>query len=46
LSALRLAGLVYVSLDEGEEKRYTVREAVVADTFESIHKFISLKSEE
>ncbi len=46
LSALRLAGLVYVSLDEEEEKRYTVREAVVADTFKSIHKFISLKGEE
>jgi DNA-binding transcriptional ArsR family regulator len=46
LSALRLAGLVYVSLDETEEKRYTVREAVVADTFESIHKFLAIKIEE
>jgi DNA-binding transcriptional ArsR family regulator len=45
LSALRLAGLVYVSLDEAEEKRYTVREAVVAETFESIHKFLSIKAE-
>jgi DNA-binding transcriptional ArsR family regulator len=46
LSALRLAGLVYVSLDEEDEKRYTVRETVVNDTFESIHKFISIKNEE
>jgi DNA-binding transcriptional ArsR family regulator len=46
LSALRLAGLVYVSLDEDEEKRYTVRDEVVRDTFDSIHKFISLKAKE
>ena len=46
LSALRLAGLVYVSMDVEEEKRYTVREAAVADTFESIHKFLSIKGEE
>lgn len=46
LSALRLAGLVYVSLAEGEEKRYTVRETVVSDTFESIHKFLAIKSKE
>jgi DNA-binding transcriptional ArsR family regulator len=45
LNALRLAGLVYVSLDEAEEKRYTVRVAVIADTFESIHKFLSIKAE-
>jgi DNA-binding transcriptional ArsR family regulator len=46
LSALRLAGLVYVSLDETDEKRYTVRGAAVTDTFESIHKFLSIKGEE
>ena len=46
LSALRLAGLVYVSMDVEEEKRYTVREAAVADTFESIHMFLSIKGEE
>ncbi len=46
LSALRLAGLVYVSLDETQENRYTVREAAVADTFESIYKFLSIKGEE
>ncbi len=46
LSALRLARLVYVSLDEEDEKRYTVREAVIADTFEAIHKFLALKAEE
>ncbi len=45
LSALRLAGLVYVSMDVEEEKRYTVREAAVADTFKSIHKFLALKGE-
>jgi DNA-binding transcriptional ArsR family regulator len=46
LSALRLAGLVYVSLDQAEEKRYTVRESVIADTYKSIHKFLTIKGEE
>jgi DNA-binding transcriptional ArsR family regulator len=46
LSALRLAGLVYISLDEGEEKRYTVRKSVIDDAFESIHKFLTIESEE
>jgi len=45
LSALRLAGLVYVSLNEGEEKRYTVREEVLSETFDAIHKFLSIKAE-
>jgi DNA-binding transcriptional ArsR family regulator len=46
LSALRLAGLVYISLEEQEEKRYTVRESAVADTFEALRKFLSVKGEE
>jgi DNA-binding transcriptional ArsR family regulator len=46
LSALRLAGLVYISLEKEEEKHYTVRESVVADTFEALQKFLSVKSEE
>jgi DNA-binding transcriptional ArsR family regulator len=46
LSALRLAGLVYISLEEQEEKRYKVRESVVADTFEALRKFLSVTSED
>jgi DNA-binding transcriptional ArsR family regulator len=46
LSALRLAGLVYISLEVQEEKRYTVRESAVADTFEALRKFLSVKGEE
>jgi DNA-binding transcriptional ArsR family regulator len=45
LRALRLAGLVYVSLDKEQEKRYTVREAAVAVTFESINRFLANKNE-
>src|SRR4030042_240567 len=40
LSALRLAGLVYVSLDGEGEKRYTVRETAVKDTFEALRRFL------
>jgi len=46
LSALRLAGLVYISLEAEDEKRYTVREPTVADTFEALRKFLSVKSGE
>jgi DNA-binding transcriptional ArsR family regulator len=46
LSALRLAGLLYVSMDSEDEKRYTVRDTVVRDTFEALRKFISVKDEE
>jgi DNA-binding transcriptional ArsR family regulator len=46
LSALRLAGLVYISLEKQEEKRYTVRESAVANTFEVLHKFLLVKGEE
>jgi DNA-binding transcriptional ArsR family regulator len=45
LSALRLAGLVYISLDEGDEKRYTVREAAIEDTFDALHRFLAVKGE-
>jgi len=44
LNALRLAGLVYVTLEEQEEKRYTVRGSAVADTFEVLHRFLSMKA--
>jgi DNA-binding transcriptional ArsR family regulator len=43
LNALRLASLVYVTLEGEEEKRYTVRELAVADTFETLRKFLSVK---
>lgn len=46
LSALRLAGLVYISLEKEEEKHYTVRETTVGDTFKALSKFLSVKSEE
>src|SRR4030042_1028108 len=46
LSALRLAGLLYVSMDSEDEKRYTVRDTVVRDTFEALRKFLSVKDEE
>jgi DNA-binding transcriptional ArsR family regulator len=46
LSALRLAGLVFVSLEAEEEKRYTVRETAVKDTFETLRKFLSVKNAE
>jgi DNA-binding transcriptional ArsR family regulator len=41
LNALRLAGLVYVTMELHEEKRYTVRAAAVADTFSVLSKFLS-----
>jgi DNA-binding transcriptional ArsR family regulator len=41
LNALRLAGLVYVTLEDQQEKRYTVRVAAVTDTFEVLRQFFS-----
>ncbi len=41
LNALRLAGLVYISLQEGEEKCYTVRSSTVDDTYAALHGFLS-----
>ncbi|MGE5123991.1 MAG: ArsR/SmtB family transcription factor [Acidobacteriaceae bacterium] len=41
LNALRLAGLVYVTLEEREEKRYTVRVPAVAETFEVLSQFMN-----
>jgi DNA-binding transcriptional ArsR family regulator len=43
LNILRLAGMVYITLVEREEKRYTVRETAVADTFDALRKFLSVK---
>jgi DNA-binding transcriptional ArsR family regulator len=40
LNALRLAGLVHVSLEAEGEKRYTIRAAAVQDTFEALQKFL------
>ena len=45
LNALRLAGLVYVTLEGQEEKRYTVRESAVKDTFDTLRKFLSVNDE-
>jgi len=45
LSALRLAGLVYVSMDAEEEKRYTVRETAVRETFDILRRFLLVKDE-
>ena len=40
LSALRLAGLLYISLEAEEEKHYTVRESAIKDTLDTLYKFI------
>ncbi|NJD60138.1 MAG: hypothetical protein C3F13_17760 [Anaerolineales bacterium] len=46
LNALRLAGLVYISMEFEEEKRYTVRSAALAETFENLARFISDSGEQ
>jgi DNA-binding transcriptional ArsR family regulator len=43
LNTLRLAGLVYVSLEGKEEKHYTVRVSAIAETFEVLNQFMSNK---
>jgi DNA-binding transcriptional ArsR family regulator len=40
LNALRLAGLVYISLEFEGEKRYSARSAALAETFENLDRFI------
>jgi DNA-binding transcriptional ArsR family regulator len=45
LNALRLAGLVYISLEDGEEKCYTVRQSTIADTYHALRKFLSIGDE-
>jgi len=45
LSALRLAGLLYVSMESEDEKHYTVRETAVQDAFENMRKFLLLKGD-
>lgn len=42
LNALRLAGLVHLSMDKQGEKRYAIRPERVADTFASLQNFLSL----
>ncbi len=46
LNALRLASLVYIIVEENEEKRYTIRESEVADTFKDLRKYLSVKAED
>lgn len=43
LNALRLAGLVYVTLVEKEERRYASRASAVADNFAVLNKFLSVQ---
>jgi len=46
LNTLRLSGLVYVILEEGEEKRYTVRAPAIEETFLVLNKFMKNVSRE
>jgi DNA-binding transcriptional ArsR family regulator len=41
LNALRLAGLVKLTLEDGGERRYTIRQETVNTTFSALQKFIS-----
>jgi DNA-binding transcriptional ArsR family regulator/DNA-binding transcriptional MerR regulator len=43
LNALRLAGLVHLSLDKQGEKRYAIREERVAEVFGMLEKFLEIK---
>lgn len=43
LNALRLAGLVHLSLDKQGEKRYAIRLERVGNTFVNLQKFLSIK---
>jgi DNA-binding transcriptional ArsR family regulator len=45
LSTLRLAGLVYISMEAEGEKHYTIRSSVVSDTFTALSMFLSIKHE-
>jgi len=45
LSALRLAGLVYLTLGEKKRKLYTARSEAISGTFSSLDEFLSGKSE-
>jgi DNA-binding transcriptional ArsR family regulator len=42
LNTLRLAGLVYVTLEDEQEKRYTVRESAMENTFTALEDFLLL----
>jgi DNA-binding transcriptional ArsR family regulator len=46
LNTLRLAGLVYISLEDEEEKCYTVRESTIGDTYKALRKFLAIGDEE
>lgn len=43
LNLLRLAGLVYLTLEEGNRKRYATREEALDRTFDSLQNFIHTK---
>jgi len=43
LKMLRLAGLVYLTLEEGNSKRYATREEALARTFDGLQNFIHTK---
>lgn len=43
LNALRLAGLVHLSLDKHGEKRYAIRPESVGDTFSLLRNFLSIE---
>ncbi len=45
LNALRLAGLVHLSLGAEDEKRYAMRAETVGDTFEALQKFLTADDE-
>jgi DNA-binding transcriptional ArsR family regulator len=45
LNSLRLAGLVYISLENGEEKCYTVRESILEDTYKALRRFLTANGE-
>jgi DNA-binding transcriptional ArsR family regulator len=42
LNALRLAGLVYVTLEEHEERRYAIRTSAIQDTNKILQEFTSM----
>jgi DNA-binding transcriptional ArsR family regulator len=44
LNTLRLAGLVYVTLEDEQEKRYTVRESAMEHMFTTLENFLSVKN--
>ncbi len=43
LNALKLAGLVYVSVEENDERRYAIRQSEVENTLSGIQNYLSFK---